>query len=98
MHILSLLTPQFHGRGPHHFNRRYVSNYKGLLVSTDPVAIDAVALQILLAIRKKKMGPKQRLSPIPKYIRIADETHGMGTSDLNKIELIRLGWKENILI
>lgn len=98
IHILSLLTPQFHGRGPHHFNRRYVWNYKGLLVSTDPVAIDAVALQILLAIRKKKMGSKHRLSPIPKYIQIADETHGMGTSDLNKIELIKLGWKENILI
>jgi hypothetical protein len=98
IHILSLLTPQFHGRGPHHFNRRYVWGYKGLLASTDPVAIDAVALQILLAIRKMKMGSKQRLSPIPKYIRIADETHGMGTSDLNKIELIKLGWNENILI
>jgi hypothetical protein len=24
--------------------------------------------------------------------------HGLGTSDLNKIDLVKLGWKEDILI
>lgn len=98
LNILSLLTPQFHGRGPHHFHRRFVWAYKGLLVGTDPVAVDAVALQVLMAKRKQHFGSKYRLSPIPKYIEIADKKHGIGTSDLNKIELIKLGWKEGILI
>jgi len=42
LNILCALTPQYHGRGPHHFSRRYVWNYKGLLLSQDPVAVDAI--------------------------------------------------------
>lgn len=98
LNVLSLLTPQFHGRGPHHFHRRYVWAYKGLLVGVDPVAVDAVALQILMAKRKEFFGSEYRLSPIPKYIEIADKTHGIGNSDMNNIELIKLGWQEGILI
>lgn len=98
LNVLSLLTPQFHGRGPHHFHRRYVWAYKGLLAGTDPVAVDAVALQVLMAKRKEQLGSKHRLSPIPKYIEIADKKHGLGNSDMNNIELVKLGWKDEILI
>lgn len=98
LNILSLLTPQFHGRGPHHFHRRFVWAYKGLLVGFDPVAVDAVALQVLMAKRKQHFGSKYRLSPIPRYIEIADKKHGLGNSDMNNIELIKLGLKEGILI
>jgi len=98
LNVLSLLTPQFHGRGPHHFHRRYVWAYKGLLVGTDPVAVDAVALRVLMAKRKEQLGSNYRLSPIPRYIEIADKQHGLGNSDMNNIELVKLGWQEGILI
>ena len=98
LHVLCLLTPQFHGRGPHHFNRRYVWAYKGLLLSQDPVAVDRIGLEILLAKRKQQFGRKYRIAPIPRYIEIADKTHNKGISDLNKIKLVKLGWQEDILI
>ena len=98
LHILCALTPQYHGRGPHHFSRRYVWNYKGLIVGTDPVAVDAVGLALLMAKRREKLGRAKQIPPVPKHIRTADVKHGLGTSDLNKIDLVKLGWKEDILI
>ena len=98
LHILCVLTPQFHGRGPHHFSRRYVWNYKGILVGQDPVAVDAIGLKLIMAKRREKLGKARELPPVPKHINTADVKHGLGTSDLNKIDLIKLGWKEDILI
>ena len=98
LHILSVLTPQFHGRGPHHFSRRYVWNYKGLLVGTDVVAVDAVALQLLMAKRTEVLGAARALPPVPIHIERADKVHGLGNSDLNNIDLIKLGWQEDLLI
>jgi len=98
LHVLSVLTPQYHGRGPHHFSRRYVWNYCGIIVGRDPVAVDAVGLKLIMAKRREKLGRAKELPPVPKHIRIADVEHGLGNSDLNKIDLIKLGWKEDILI
>jgi len=98
LNILCALTPQFHGRGPHSFDRRYVWEYKGLLVGTDPVAVDAVGLKIIMAKRAEVLGSHNRLPALPRHIRAADVKHGLGTSDLNKIDLIKLGWKEKNLI
>lgn len=98
LNILCVLTPQYHGRGPHHFSRRYVWNYKGLLVSQDPVAIDAIGLRLIIAMRIRKLGKEHAIPPVPKHIEVADVTHRIGTSDINKIELIKLGWDEDILI
>ena len=98
MNILCALTPQVHGRGPHNFSRRYVWKYKGLFVSQDPVAVDAVALKLIMAKRTQVLGKARALPPVPKHIEVADVKHGIGTSDLNKIELIKLGWQEDILI
>ncbi|NIM58609.1 MAG: DUF362 domain-containing protein [Candidatus Aminicenantes bacterium] len=98
LNILCALTPQFHGRGPHHFSRRYVWNYKGLFVSQDPVAVDALGLRLLMAKRREKLGKDREIPPVPRHIEVADVKHGLGTSDINKIELIKLGWKEDILI
>ena len=52
LNILVMLTPLFHGIGPHHYDAKYVWPYNGILVSRDPVAVDAVGLQILKAKRK----------------------------------------------
>lgn len=98
LNILSALTPQFHGRGPHGFDRRYVWEYKGLIVGTDPVAVDSVALRIIMAKRTEHFGSDNRLPAMPRHIRAADVKHGLGNSDPSKIELIQLGWKEGVLI
>jgi hypothetical protein len=98
LNILVMLTPLFHGVGPHHFNKKYVWPYRGLIVSLDPVAADSVGLRIIQAKRKEFFGEDKPLSPPAKHIYLADTRHHLGTADPNKIELIRLGYKENILI
>lgn len=98
LNILSVLNPLFHGRGPHHFDRRYVWNYKGIIVGTDPVAVDTVGLKLIQAKRLEHFGKERRLQTLPHHVMMADIKHGLGISDLNKIELIKLGWKEGLLI
>jgi len=98
LNILVALTPQFHGRGPHHFSRRYIWNYKGLIVGQDPVAVDTIGLCLIMAKRREKLGKARELPPVPKHIQIADAKHGIGTSDINKIELIKMGWEKDVLV
>ncbi len=98
LNVLCALTPQFHGRGPHHFSRRFVWSYKGLIVGRDPVAVDTVGLRLIMAKRREVLGPDQELPPVPKHIPLADTRHGIGTSDWNAIELVKLGWDEDILV
>jgi uncharacterized protein (DUF362 family) len=98
LHVLAALTPQFHGRGPHHFSRRYVWDYKGLIVGTDVVAVDAIGLELLKAKRTEVLGAANALPPVPKHIEIADKVHGLGNSDLAKIDLVKIGWQDDILI
>jgi len=98
LNILCALTPQFHGRGPHHFSRRYVWSYKGLIIGQDPVAVDTIGLRLIMAKRREVLGKDQELPPVPKHIQLADTRHGIGTSDFNAIELVKLGWDEDILV
>jgi len=98
LNVLCALTPQFHGRGPHNFSRRYVWNYKGLIVGLDPVAVDAVGLRLIMAKRRIELGPGQEIPPVPKHIGLADTKYGIGTADPAKIELVKLGWLEDVLI
>jgi hypothetical protein len=98
LNVLCVLTPQYYGRGPHNFSRRYVWNYKGLIVGEDPVAVDTIGLRLLMAKRRKELGPAQELPPVPKHIQLADTKYGIGTSDMAKIELVKLGWLDDILI
>ena len=98
LNVLCALTPQFHGRGPHNFSRRYVWNYKGLIVGLDPVAVDAVGLRLITAKRRIELGPDQEVPPVPKHIGLADTKYGVGTADPAKIELVKLGWLEDVLI
>ncbi|MEW5807533.1 MAG: DUF362 domain-containing protein [Acidobacteriota bacterium] len=98
LNILVMLTPLFYGRGPHHFNRKYVWNYNALLLSDDPVALDAVGVHILERKRKLFFGEERPLKPLTKHITFADRKHRIGTSDLSRIHLIKLGWEKDILI
>lgn len=98
LNILVLFTPLFHGIGPHHFNPQYIWPYQGMLVGFDPVAVDSIGVRILQAKRKEFFKEDRPLNPPAKHIFLADSRHHLGTADLEKIELIKLGWKEGILI
>jgi len=93
-----MLTPLFHGIGPHHFSRKYVWEYNGIIVSKDPVAADATGVRILQAKRMQHFGRERPLQPPAKHIFLADTRHNLGVSDPGKIELIKLGWRDGILI
>ncbi len=98
LNVLVLLTPLFHGVGPHHFSPEYTWPYRGLLVGTDPVAVDSTGVRILLAKRKEFFGEVRPLNPPPKHVFLADTRHGLGTADPERIDLVKLGWQEGILL
>ena len=98
LNILSVLTPQFYGRGANFFDRRYVWPYKGLIVGIDPVAVDAVGAHLLQAKRIAFFGEDRALDVPPIHIVAADKTYHLGVSDLSRIQLIKLGWMEEVLI
>ncbi len=98
LNVLVMLTPLFHGSGPHHFNPKYIWAYNGLVIGTDTVACDAVGVTILQNKRKEFFGEESPLNPPPKHIFLADTRHGVGTADLSRIELVTLGDKEGLLI
>ncbi|MCX7599575.1 MAG: DUF362 domain-containing protein [Armatimonadetes bacterium] len=97
LNILLALTPQFYGRGPHAFDPRHVWPYRGMFVSFDPVACDALGAELLRAKRIAVFGEEQPLTPTT-HIAAADEKYGLGVADLNRIDIIRLGWTEDSLI
>ena len=98
LNILLLLTPLFHGIGPHHFSKKYAWPYSGFLVGTDPVALDAVGLNVLMQKRFAHFGERRPLKPPAIHVVTADQKHGIGVSDLRSIEVIRMGWEKGILI
>ena len=98
LNVLVMLTPLFHSVGPHGFSSEYVWQYKGIIAGVDPVACDAVGLKIIQAKRKEFFGEDRPLNPPAKHIELADTRHHLGTADMNKIELIKVGWKQGILI
>jgi len=98
LNILSALTPQFYGRGAHFFDKRYVWPYKGLIVGTDPVAVDAIGAHLLQAKRVAFFGEDRPLDVAPIHIVAAEKQYHLGVSDLSRIQLIKLGWMEEVLI
>lgn len=98
LNILVMVTPLFHGIGPHHFSRKYTWPYGGLIVSTDPVAADATGARIMQAKRNAYFAKNKPISPRPLHIEAADTKFGIGNSHPDRIELVKLGWEEDILI
>jgi hypothetical protein len=98
LNVLLMLTPQFNCLGPHHFDREFTWQYKGLLVGTDPVALDAVGLKIIEAKRRSFFKEESPMRPPVRHILAAEEKHGIGIADLNRIEIIRMGWKDGVLV
>jgi hypothetical protein len=98
LNVLVVLRPLFHGRGPHHFNPRYQWDYKGLLVSFDPVAVDAVGVHLLIAKRREHFGEDIPFPNLTHHVIYADVKYKLGVSDLKRIDLVKIGWKEDVLI
>lgn len=96
--VLVMLTPLFHGKGPHHFNPRYTWPYKGLIVSTDPVAADATGLRVLEAKRRAFFGRGEPLAVSARHVHLAAARHGLGVDDPARIELVKLGFETGRLI
>jgi hypothetical protein len=98
LNVLVMLTPQFHGVGPHNFNPKYVWSYYGLIAAFDPVAADSVGLRIIQAKRQEFFGEERPLSPPAKHIFTADTQYGLGTADPYKIELVKIGYDQDIFV
>lgn len=98
LNILSLIRTQFYNRGPHHFDKRFVAEYKGLLIGKDPVAMDAVGAHLLQLQRISYLGEDRPLDNLPTHIFVADEKYKLGISDLNRIEIVKVGWMKDSLI
>ncbi len=98
LNVLVMLTPLFHGTGPHHFNRAYTWPYGGLVVSRDPVAADAVGASIIAAQRRAHFGEDRPIQPPPHHIEAAERLFHLGTARLDRIELVRLGEPRDSLI
>ncbi len=98
LNILVMLTPLFHGLGPHHFSRKYIWPYCGLIVSTDPVAAADTGAQLIQAKRAAFFRRERPISPHPLHIAAADTRFGLGNSRPDRIQLIKLGWEKDILI
>jgi hypothetical protein len=97
LNLLLALTPQFYGRGPHGWDPRYVWPYQGVFLSQDPVAVDALGAQLLQVKRRLYFGEDKPITPT-KHILLAEFRHHLGVSDLKRIDLLRLGWKKEMLI
>lgn len=84
--IVDALRPLCHG-GPQ-VNPRYLHDYKGILVSTDPVAADVVCARIIQE-QRDKLG-LGLIQPPAKHIAHADKKYRLGASDWSNIELVRI--------
>ncbi len=98
LNVLSLLTPQYHNIGPRGFSPNYLWSYGGLIVGTDPVAVDATGYRVIQARRLQEFGEDKPLETSAHHIELADTRHHLGTADPAKIEIVKRGWQEGILI
>ena len=98
LNVLVVLRPLFHGRGPHHYNPNYVWDYKGILLSTDPVAVDAIGVRLLEAKRQAYFGEDRPFPKMTHHVMYADLKHHLGVSDPKRIDLVKVGWTDGILI
>ncbi len=98
LNVLVMMTPLFHGVGPHSYSPEFTWPYKGLLVGTDPVAVDATGVRVLLAKRREHFGEDRPINPPPKHVFLADTRHKLGVADPEKIDLVKIGWQDGVLI
>jgi uncharacterized protein (DUF362 family) len=86
--VVDLLRPQANG-GPG-LRAQFGWDFGGIMVGTDPVAVDTIGLQILEA-RRKEIGlpPLEQVGRPPRAVTAAAKI-GLGQGDPSKIRLIRV--------
>lgn len=98
LNILVVLTPLFHGRGAHHFSPKHLWDYNGLIISQDPVAADAAGVRLLTAKRLEYFQEEVPFDTRAHHVFYADTRHGVGVADPERIDLVKIGWQEGVLI
>ncbi len=88
--IGDVLTAQYEGGPP--FMPQWTWYYNGLIISTDMVAMDTIAWDIIEKKRAKKGFPSLKdAGREPIYIKTAgDKEHQLGIADLNKIDTLEI--------
>ena len=94
--VVDALRPYF-GPGPQ-INPIYRWDYGAIMVGTDPVAIDTVAIELMRRKRDDFKGEPWPLNPPPKVIPAADTVYHLGTCDPAKIKLVRLGDTDGMMV
>jgi hypothetical protein len=77
---------------------KYLWHYNGVIVGTDPVAVEAVCLKILQTKRDAIKGEAWPISPPPICVEAADKQYKLGCSDLAQIAIKKLGWEQEALV
>ncbi len=92
--VCDATRPQYHGGPPR--RGRWQWPYGGILVGTDPVAVDAVAAAILE--RKRRVAGMKPLAEEGRPVRylVSGAQRGLGTADLKAVEVVSVGkpWLE----
>lgn len=94
--VVDAMEP-YYERGPM-VDPEFFHPYGGLIVGTDPVAVDTVGTMLLQAIRDHKAGGPSPISPPPKHVGIAETKYHLGVSDPARIDIVRLGDTEGMMI
>lgn len=98
LNILVVMRPLIHKLGPHRYDPKHVWHYKGMLVGKDPVALDAVGLELIKAMQVAYFGEEPKGGTSPKHVELAETRHEVGIADLDRIDIVKLGWMEESLI
>ena len=86
--ICDAITAQYHG-GPA-YNPQWVWNFNGIIMATDPVALDRIGAKIIEDKRKEKgLSSFKEAKREPKYIETAADLK-LGNCDSGKIEVVRV--------
>lgn len=94
--IVDALYPVFEG-GPQR-DPRYMWRYNGLIAGMDPVAVETIGLKLIEARRNEFRGENWPLSPPALCVEAAEKKYKLGSSDMAKINLEIIGWKEGLLL
>lgn len=77
---------------------RYKWAYNGLIVGSDPVAVETICLKIITEKRNAMRGEPWPLSPPPLCVEAADKIYKLGTSQMEEIKLKHFGWEQDLLL
>ena len=84
-------------KGPQ-LDPRYKWAYNGLIVGSDPVAVETVCLKIITEKRRALRGEPWPLSPPPLCVEAADKVYKLGTSKMEEIKIEHFGWAQELLL